>query len=62
MNWTVESALAQIRTGDPYGQETEQAADWLYGTISREASTPHPLMTGVIAEMVLDALIEEVKA
>lgn len=60
-DWTVESALRQIREGEPLSDLTESAADWLYTTIQREATAPHPLMTGTIAEMVLDALIEEVK-
>lgn len=55
MNWTVELAIAQIRSGNPYSQETESATDWLYTTLYS------PQLARTAGEMILDALIDEVK-
>lgn len=61
MDWNTESALRQIRTGDPFSAETESAADWLYTEIQLAVSKNYPIIAGAYATMILDALIEEVK-
>jgi hypothetical protein len=64
-SWTIESAIWQIRhgvqVGDHKPERTESAEDWLDATIAKEVQSRHPIMTGAIAEMLLDALIEEVE-